>query len=267
MSHTHLPGGGLPLLLVGVVMAGYEVLALRVREWPSWRGLAFVTGCALLAVGLTPAALPWPAGDFRSHMSAHLLVGMLAPLGLVLGAPMTLLLRTLPRRAGRRIGRLLRSRPVHVIAHPVVALVLSLGGLVLVLPAGMHPLVQLHFLLAGYLFAWVVAGPDPAPRRLSVPARLVVLGVAVAVHSIVAQLIYAGVLVDLPLPREQREGGAELMYYGGDIAEVLLAVALTTRRRTRAVKERAPVTERGPVKDREPVTERGPVRGRKPVRG
>ncbi|WP_433789895.1 cytochrome c oxidase assembly protein [Actinoplanes sp. CA-252034] len=240
MTHGHLPGGGLPLLLVAVAMIGYEVLALRVARWPPWRTVSFVTGCALLVVGLTPAALPWASGDFRGHMLAHLLVGMFAPIALVLGAPVTLLLRTVPRRAGRVIGRLLRSRPVHAVAHPVVALVLNVGGLValyLVPLPPMHPLVSLHFLLSGYLFAWVVAGPDPAPRRPSAPARLVMLGVAIAAHSILAQLLYAGVLVDVPVPREQREGGAELMYYGGDIAELLLAVALVTGRPRRGARQ------------------------------
>lgn len=46
-----------------------------------------------------------------------------------------------------------------------------------------------HVFTAGYLFAWVIAGPDPAPRRPSVPARLVVLGVAVAGHAVLSQLL------------------------------------------------------------------------------
>ncbi|WP_203737750.1 cytochrome c oxidase assembly protein [Actinoplanes italicus] len=93
--------------------------------------------------------------------------------------------------------------------------------------------VQVHFLLAGYLFAWVVAGPDPAPRRPSVPVRLMVLGVAIAFHAVFSQLMFAGVVGDPATPRAEREGGAELMYYGGDIAELLLAAALVTRWRPR----------------------------------
>ncbi|MBB4908609.1 cytochrome c oxidase assembly protein [Actinophytocola algeriensis] len=52
---------------------------------------------------------------------------------------------------------------------------------------------HLHFLVAGYLFAWLIAGPDPAPHRPGVPARLVLLGVAIAVHATLAQLMYAGI--------------------------------------------------------------------------
>ncbi|WP_247746979.1 cytochrome c oxidase assembly protein, partial [Streptomyces oryzae] len=50
-------------------------------------------------------------------------------------------------------------------------------------PAG-HWLLRAHFLAAGCLFAWVVAGPDPAPARPGVPARLVLLGAAIAGHAI-----------------------------------------------------------------------------------
>jgi putative membrane protein len=242
---AHHAGGaahGLPLLLVGALATGYVVLAAGCRAngrgWSSWRTRSFLTGCGLLALGLTPGLLPYPDGDFREHMLQHLLIGMLAPLGLVLAAPVTLLLRSIPSGAGRRVGRMLHSRPLRVVADPITALFLTTGGLAALYLTplyGMttvHPLlhdaVHLHFLVAGYLFAWVIAGRDPAPRRPSVPARLVVLGVAIAFHAVLSQLMYAGLFVDLPIPPDQRRGGAELMYYGGDIAELLLAFALVS---------------------------------------
>src|SRR5690606_29676913 len=89
----------------------------------------------------------------------------------------------------------------------------------------LHALVHVHFLAAGYLFTWVIAGPDPAPRRPTVRFRLVLLGVAITAHATLAQLLYAGVLVAVDVPAAERRGAAELMYYGGDIAELLLAFA------------------------------------------
>jgi putative membrane protein len=244
-AHHH--AGGLealplPLLLVGAAAAGYAVLAARRRRdgrgWSCWRTSSFLAGCALLALGLTPALLPYDHGDFREHMLQHLLIGMLAPLGLVLAAPVTLLLRSVPPAAGRRVGRMLHGRPLRAVASPVTALTLTIGGLAVLYLTPLYTLtmahsvlgdvVHLHFLAAGYLFAWVIAGPDPAPRRPSVPARLVVLGIAIAFHAILSQLMYAGIVVDLPIPADQRRGGAELMYYGGDIAELLLAFALVS---------------------------------------
>ncbi|OLT28502.1 hypothetical protein BJF82_03180 [Kytococcus sp. CUA-901] len=171
-------------------------------------------------------------------MYQHLLIGMYAPLALVLGAPVTLLLRSLPHRYGRVLGRMLGSVPMGVLAHPVTALVLNVGGLYLLYltplyqatadhPA-LHHLVHLHFFLAGYLFAYSIAGPDPAPHRPSVPARLVVLGMAIAGHAVLAQLLYAGVLPHVPAPAHDLKAGADLMYYAGDIAELLLALAMVS---------------------------------------
>ena len=171
-------------------------------------------------------------------MLQHLLIGMFAPLGLVMGAPVTLALRTIGPPGARRVSRFLRTWGVRIIANPVTALVLNAGGMALLYftplyqAAMMHPtvhaLVHLHFVAAGCLYTWVIAGPDPAPHRLSVPMRLVVLGAAIVFHSVLAQMLYAGVFVAVPTPAAQLQHGAELMYYGGDIAEMLLAFALVT---------------------------------------
>jgi len=117
-------------------------------------------------------------------------------------------------------------------------LTLTVGGLVALYATplagvvddhpAVHHLVHLHFLVSGYLFAWLIAGPDPAPRRPNVPARLVLLGIAVAAHSALSQLVYAGALGNADIPAAELRGAATSMYYGGDIAELALAVALVT---------------------------------------
>ncbi|MFH9657390.1 cytochrome c oxidase assembly protein [Streptomyces sp. NPDC017248] len=249
-SHTGHPDAGgapgvvLPLLALLVCAAGYLLPAWRarrrnpVRGWSPWRTAAFGTGLALLAVALLPPVASFAHRDFRGHMAQHLLIGMYAPLALVLGAPVTLLLRTLSAPRARRLTAVLHSTPARLLAHPAVALVLSAGSLpvlyftplyeaVLAHPAG-HWLLHAHFLLSGCLFAHAVAGPDPAPSRPGVRARLVFLGCAIAMHAVAAQLMYGGFGVAVDAPVAQVQGGATLMYYGGDIAELLLAAALVT---------------------------------------
>jgi putative membrane protein len=130
-----------------------------------------------------------------------------------------------------------------VLTHPVTVLALTIGGLAALYVTPLyaattgdpvlHHAVHVHFLVAGCLFAWVIAGPDPAPRRPSVPVRVVVLGVAVLGHSILSQLLYAGAFVQVAVSPEQLRGGAEIMYYGGDIAELLLALAMLASWRPR----------------------------------
>ena len=120
---------------------------------------------------------------------------------------------------------------------------------------------HVHFLLAGLLFAWVIAGPDPFPHRPSVRVRLVVLGIAVAGHATVAQLMYAGVFATLPESAADVRAGAELMYYAGDIAELLLALALLTARPWRPApgrRGRRTAAESGRPRSR--TVRRGPVR-------
>ncbi|MEV4385214.1 cytochrome c oxidase assembly protein [Micromonospora sp. NPDC049580] len=231
--------GWLPLLPVAVLAVGYLLAAVRdPRGWDHRRTLAWLAGCTVLAVAVGPLA--HLSDDPRGHMAQHLLLGMLAPLGLVLGAPVTLLLHVAPTSTRRRVGRLLRARALHLIAHPVTAALLSTGGLALVLltplyataerqPA-LHHGVHLHYLGAGYLFAWSLAGPDPAPRRPGLAVRVGALLGASAGHAALAKYLYAqaGTLPPgLTDPDAAAFGSAaHLMYYGGDVAELLLAVAL-----------------------------------------
>ncbi len=249
-----LVGWALPLLVLGVLVLGYMVLArarsTEPRGWNPWRTVSFIVGAILLGLGLLPQTSPYPEGSLPAHMYQHLLIGMYAPIGLVLSAPVTLLLRSLPRRHGKVIARILRSHAMHFIAHPVTALILSVGGLAILYftplyeaaartPA-LHVAIHVHFLAAGYLFAWVIAGPDPAPKRPSVPVRLVVLGLAIAGHAVISQLLYAGLFVQLSASALELRQAGELMYYAGDIAELLLAFALVSSWRPARTAKQSP---------------------------
>ncbi|MEV7329426.1 cytochrome c oxidase assembly protein [Micromonospora sp. NPDC093244] len=228
----------LPLLPVVLLAVGYLLAAVGdPRGWDHRRTAAWLAGCALLAVAVGPLAqLPDP----RGHMAQHLLLGMVAPLGLALGAPVTLLLHVAPPPTRRMVGRLLRVRPLHLVAHPVTAALLTTGGLALVLltplyaaaerQPTLHHALHLHYVAAGYLFAWSLAGPDPAPRRPGMAVRVGALLGASAGHAVLAKYLYAqaGTLPPGLTDRDPEafRAAAQLMYYGGDLAELLLAVAL-----------------------------------------
>ena len=254
MMHGNGPTMIVPLILVGLAAMGYLVLAFKQnagpRGWSWWRTSLFLSGSGVLALGLLPRFLPYPTGDFRKHMLEHLIIGMIAPLGLVMAAPMTLVLRTVPTRAGRAISHFFQSRVLQIVANPVSALLLNLGGMAalyftplytaMMMHPALHYAVHFHFLAAGCLYTWVIAGPDPAPHRPSVPVRLVILGVAVVMHSVLSQMLYAGLFVSIPAAANQLQRGAELMYYGGDISEMLLAFALVTT--WHPVRKRTPIS-------------------------
>ncbi|MEU0038865.1 cytochrome c oxidase assembly protein [Streptomyces sp. NPDC006333] len=234
----------LPALALLLAAGTYLLLVRRARHrnpvqgWKRQRTAFFLTGIALLSVALLPPLAPFAHDDFRGHMIQHMLIGMYAPLALALAAPVTLLLRTLSPARGRQLTTVLHSGPARILVHPAAGLLLSTGSLTPLYftplydatmnhPAG-HWLVHAHFLLAGCLFAYVIAGPDPAPTRPSVRARLVYLGIAIAAHAVISQLMYGGFWTDIHAPIDQVQAGAEIMYYGGDIAELLLAAALLT---------------------------------------
>jgi putative membrane protein len=251
-GHGDWSGTILWLVAVGGMMTAYLVASARARGgprgWSGWRIAAWLAGCLAVAAALL---LPEP-GDPRSHMARHLLLGMLAPLGLVLAAPVTLFLRTAPPTARRVAIRMLRWPAVHLLGHPASTAVFSVGGLYMALlaPLPAHPVLDVHYLAAGYLFVWSVAGPDPAPRRPGFTTRMGVLILTAAAHSVLAKHLYVLAAAD------PERDAALLMYYGGDIAELLLAVALFTswyRHRT----------SRGPSEDSSPRRRVLPVSQRK----
>lgn len=239
--HPAPPGAvGVLLLLAGVAVA-YAVAVRRERRrgrrWGRGRTAAFLGGVGLLAVAAAPPVAAFAHGDLRGHMAQHLLVGMLAPLGLVLGAPVTLALRRLPVPSARRLARALRTPPVRVLSHPATAALLNVGGMAALYATplyaamqaspALHVLVHVHFLAAGYLFAWsVLAGPDPAPHPAPMRTQVGVLLVAAGAHAVLAKLMYGRLWPRGVADAAEVQAAAQVMYYGGDLAEVLLAVAL-----------------------------------------
>lgn len=234
----------MPLLLaVSALLLALYLLALarqraRARPWSHWRTAAFLLGMGCVLGSLVPPLASHAHHDLSAHMLQHLLLGMLGPIGLVLGTPVTLALRTLPPRASRALVRLLHSAPIRFITHPIAALLLNIGGMaalyltplyaLMAEHAVLHVLVHLHFVAAGTLFSWAILQLEPAgPRRLSAAARLVILFVAIATHATLAKTMYAHGFprgTAHALPEIQR--AAQIMYYGGDLTELLLLIVL-----------------------------------------
>lgn len=223
---------------LGAYLAAARVGRQRGRPWPRSRTGWCIIGALALATALSPWVVAASHGNLRIHMAQHVVVAMLAPLALVLAAPVTVMLRALPTAAARQVTRALRSWPVQVVSHPVVALGLNVGGMVALygtpLWGAMHAsawvwaAVHVHMVGAGYLFAWsVLAGPDPAPHPAPMRVRLGVLFAAIAGHAVLSKQLVAQGWPPGYAPGEVL-AAAQIMYYGGDLAEGLLLVALLT---------------------------------------
>ncbi len=258
MSDQHGAPAGLGALLFGAtllaLLGGYLAAVVtarrRGRRWSWWRTVAWCTGLAVTAVGLLGPTATAAHHDFTAHMAGHLLVGMLAPLLLVLAAPLTLLLQALPVHRARRLSRLLRHRSVRALTHPVTAAVLNAGGLWLLYTTGLyqatgehealHVLVHLHVLGSGYLLTAALIGVDPAPHRPDFLSRAVVLVLFLAAHAVLAKYLYAHPPAGVPADQARRAG--MLMYYGGDLIHVVV-ITLLCRQWYAAARPRRSVAE------------------------
>lgn len=231
-----------PAMFAVALAAAYFACQLRLqlveKAWSSWRSLSFAGGCLMMSLALAPPFLHWAHEDLRGHMLQHVVLGMLAPIALVLGAPVSLALQALPRWCARLITWTLATRWLRWVTHPLGALALNMGGMYVLYLSPIYaasldsPFVQgmlhLHFLLAGYLFSWaILAGPDQAPRKPSMRLRVGVLFAAIALHAILAKLMVAW---QLPVAAFHSpamvEAAAKIMFYGGDLTELLLAALL-----------------------------------------
>lgn len=223
-------GGGILCFLIAYLL-GVARAARRGRPWPVWRTACATAGVLFVLVAVGPVGV---AGhhDFVAHMWGHLLLGMGAPLLLVLAAPITCVLRALPVAGARRVSLVLGSVPVRVVTHPVTAATLDIGGLWLLYTTPLHGwmhssttghlLVHLHVLLAGWVFTASILQVDPTRHPVSHPVRAVVLVAFLALHAILAKHLYAHPPVGVPAGEAQ--AGAQLMYYGGDYIDLVLII-------------------------------------------
>lgn len=191
---------GILVLMVALYVKGVIVLTRRGDKWPVGRTVAFALGIAAIDFATSGGLGLYARFSFSYHMIAHMFLGMIAPIGLVLGAPITLALRTLPqgRNSSERGVRgsllaVLHSKVGVFFTNPVTALLIfdgSLFGLYFTDVFGSmmqshlgHLVMNLHFLAAGFLFFFVIIGIDPNPRKIHHLIQIVILFAAMSIHA------------------------------------------------------------------------------------
>ncbi|ORV42880.1 copper resistance protein CopD [Mycolicibacter engbaekii] len=192
--------GTAALVLAGVYLAGVLRLRRRGDAWPAGRTTAWMLGCLTLLFATSSGTGRYMPAMFSMHMVVHMLLSMLVPILLVLGGPTTLALRALPvagrgEPPGMREWLLaaLHSRFSRFLTNPIIAAVIFVVGFyglyfsslfdsIVGSHAG-HLAMNVHFLLSGYLFYWVVIGVDPTPRPISPLAKLAVVFASLPLHG------------------------------------------------------------------------------------
>nr|WP_259678339.1 bifunctional copper resistance protein CopD/cytochrome c oxidase assembly protein [Arthrobacter oryzae] len=194
----------------GLVAYVAGVLKLRQRgdSWSWFRLANWVIG--LLALIYITSGAPSVYGRilFSVHMIDHMALTMVAPIFLVLGAPVTLALRALaPRRDSSRGPRewllvFVHSKFSQLVTHPLFAAANFAGSIVLFYYSDAfgfamrehvgHELMNLHFALTGYIFVLTMIGTDPLPRRAPFPMRLLLLLATMGFHAFFGVAIMGG---------------------------------------------------------------------------
>ena len=175
-------------------------LRRRGDAWPTGRIVAWLCGCAVLLFATSSGIGRYMPAMFSMHMVAHMLLSMLVPILLVLGAPVTLALRALPA-AGRGeppgprewLLAALHSRVSRFLTNPIVATVVFVAGFYGLYfggdfrRRGEQPrrarAMNLHFLVSGYLFYWVVIGIDPTPRPIPPLGKVAMVFASLPLHA------------------------------------------------------------------------------------
>ncbi len=191
---------GLLIFLVALYIKGVVILTKRGDKWPVGRTIAFALGISAVDFATSGGLGLYSHFAFANHMMAHMVLGMIAPIGIVLGAPITLALRTLPlgrnqQESGIRgiFIELLHSKLSKFYTNPVVALAIFDGSLFALYFTPLfgnimqghsgHFFMSLHFLLAGFLFFQVLIGIDPLPRKVPHIAKIIVIFAAMSIHA------------------------------------------------------------------------------------
>jgi len=232
----------------------FGVYRLRRRgdTWPVMRTVSWIGGMLLLFYVTNGGINSYEAYLFSAHMAAHMTIGMMIPILLVPGAPVTLAMRAILKRTdGSRGGREWILKAVHskyagFISHPAFATINFVGSLWLFYYSPLfrwsaidhigHEWMIVHFLITGYLFVQSLIGIDPVPVRLSYPFRLLQLLIAMTMHAFFGLAIMSGnalLLADWygamgrtwgvsPLQDQQNGGG--IAWSVGEIPNALMAI-------------------------------------------
>ena len=258
---------GLLIFAVAIYIKGVIILSRRGDKWPVGRTIAFALGISAIDFATSGGLGVYSRFAFSNHMLSHMVLGMIAPIGIVLGAPITLALRTLPigRNEQERGIRgsfisLLHSKLSKIYTHPVVALAIFNGSLFalyftplfgnLMQGHSGHFFMSIHFLLSGILFFQVLIGVDPMPRKVPHIVKVIIIFAAMSIHAFFSiSIMSASTLLDngyfallerpwaTDLLADQRSGGA-IGWAMGEIP-ILLALLATFIQWTRQDKKEA----------------------------
>ncbi|MDI2125856.1 cytochrome c oxidase assembly protein [Yinghuangia seranimata] len=248
-----------PLFVAGSIAAVllYCAAVWRLRrrgdKWPIGRLISWLAGVATVVFATSTGLAAYGTALFSIHMIQHMILSMLSPILLLLGAPITLALRALrPAGRGKRGPRevllaVLHSRFSAFMSSPLVTLPLFIASLYVLyftplLDAAMgnmwgHRWMMIHFLAVGLLFFWPIMGIDPAPRKTGYVIKMLELFAGMPFHAFfgVAVMMSSSLFVNsfatppaswnVDTLNDQQVGGA-IAWAFGEVPTVLVLLVI-----------------------------------------
>jgi len=222
---------------------------------PPWRVWAFLSGMFSLWVALASPMDVFNGWLLTAHMTQHMVLMMVAPPLILLGAPVIPLVRGLPVFAAREFaGPFLNWRPAQRLGRALTQPAFSLGlmGVVMLgwhVPAlyelavrspAWHQVEHACFLGTALIFWWPVIEPWPShmqwPRWAMVPYLLVadLLNTILSGALVFADRVLYPTYLDAPQvfglnPRQDQAAAGALMWVVGSMAFVVPALLIAAQ--------------------------------------
>ncbi|MFZ9750884.1 MAG: cytochrome c oxidase assembly protein, partial [Candidatus Nanopelagicales bacterium] len=188
------------LTAILLYLRGVFILRQRGDSWSGLKTASWVSG-VLVGLFVTNTEISrYALVSMSAHMTQHMALGMMVPILLVLGGPITLALRALKPTQHDLLGPrewitiVLQSQYSKLITHPLVALTIYSGSIFVVYFSSLmtflmsshlgHVLMHVHFVLSGYLFFWLIIGTDFQPRNIGHPFKLLLVLMSMVIHAI-----------------------------------------------------------------------------------
>ncbi|MGC4875059.1 cytochrome c oxidase assembly protein [Micromonospora sp. DT43] len=239
------------VLAAGLYLYGVYRLRLRGDAWPLARTVFFLgPGLGGIALVTVSGIETYDTALLSVHMVQHMVLSMVSPIFLALGAPMTLALRTLPVGPRKRLLAIVHSRVARVYSFPLVAFaIFVVNPFALYFSdlyrftlehAWAHELVHAHFIMTGCVFFWPLLGLDPLPGRWPYPARALLMLLSVPFHTVLGLTImqsttlfggdwYPSLHLSWADPKADQVVAGGILWAGGEFVSVTMLAVLVVQ--------------------------------------
>ncbi|SMQ71199.1 putative copper resistance protein D [Plantibacter sp. VKM Ac-1784] len=186
----------------GVSVYLLAVVRLRRRgdRWPVGRTVAWILGWAVIVYATSSGFGRYSGPSFSIHMIVHMALNMLGPVLLVMGGAVTLFLRATPSAKRHAVAGphewltdVIGSGLARFIFNPLLVFVTFVGSFYVLYLSPLfgelmrfhwsHQLMNVHFLITGYLFYALIIGVDRPPKPLPPLGKLGFVLAAMPFHA------------------------------------------------------------------------------------